>query len=123
MNANQPSYEERKLVTNMALVDFVCADFYSAVGTNDYPSRNCTRANARFAEQPSPLNAPCCGDARLVEASMELMAWDRIAPQFLEPEFLSPGPVSLSDLLEIDDMVRAGPPDFNRFGLTSSIAN
>ena len=46
-------------------------------------------------------------------ASLAILAWNKKAPQFLKPDFLSPGPVSVNDLLEIDRRFVGGLPMFN----------
>mmetsp|Transcript_58099 Transcript_58099/g.115184 ORF Transcript_58099/g.115184 Transcript_58099/m.115184 type:complete len:631 (+) Transcript_58099:126-2018(+) len=99
---------------DMDMAQFVCGDFASEVGTMDYPTRDCKTADAEYAERPSALKAPCCLNNTLVQASMSVMVWARFQPEFLEPDFLSPGPLSLADLLAIDNMLREGGPAFDR---------
>ena len=43
---------------------------------------------------------------------MAIMSWSDFAPRFLEDGFLSPGPISLTDLLNIDHAFDIGPPYF-----------
>ena len=77
---------------SFTLQDFVCSDFDSIAGSNDYPDRDCLLANQEYAAAPSPLKAPCCAIPQLVQASMATMAWSSLQPQFLEPDFLSGEP-------------------------------
>ena len=74
---------------SFTLADFVCSDFDSIAGTTDYPPRDCMAANADYAMSPSANKAPCCKLPQLVQASMAIMAWSILQPQFLEPDFLS----------------------------------
>jgi len=102
---------------DMDMVQFVCGDFSSRVGTSDYPSRDCKDVDAEYAKAPSAQKAPCCLNQTLVQASMSVMIWARYQPRFLEPGFLSPGPLSLADLNGIDNMLHIGGPDFGMPGL------
>lgn len=88
-------------ITRLSLREFVCSDFNSNEGSNDYPSRNCTVADAIYRDAPKPFLAPCCKQEDLVTASLQIMAWNEVAPSLLEDDFLSPGPVSIQDLLEM----------------------
>jgi hypothetical protein len=97
---------------DMDMTQFVCGDFASNAGSTEYPSRDCPIADAEYARLPSAQKAPCCLNQTLVQASMSVMVWDRFQPEFLQPDFLSPGPVSLADLLDIDRMLYVGGPDF-----------
>jgi len=99
---------------DMDMTQFVCGDFESTVGTTEYPSRDCKTVDASYAEHPSAERAPCCLNQTLVQASMSVMVWARLQPEFLEPNFLSPGPLSLKDLLNIDESIRVGAPDFGK---------
>lgn len=60
------------------LTDFACADFDSIVGTNEYPSRDCARADAEWAAHPTVFDAPCCENPTLVRASIVMMARHRL---------------------------------------------
>jgi len=97
---------------DMDMKQFVCGDFASTVGTSEYPPRDCATVDADYAAQPSAQKAPCCLNQTLVQASMSVMVWAHVQPQFLEPDFLSPGPLSLLDLLTVDSMIYEGGPDF-----------
>ena len=108
-------------LSDLTMDEFVCSDFLSTEGSNSYPARDCVAEDAAYAERPDPLSAPCCMNQTLVRASMAAMTWGQpgFAPEFLEPDFLSPGNVSLRDLLDIDLMFQAGLPDFGRPTMSS----
>ena len=61
-------------MNHLSLVQFICSDFDSTAGTDDYPSRDCAAADAAFSQSPSFALTPCCADASLVRASVALMA-------------------------------------------------
>lgn len=107
-------------LASLSMKQFVCTDFSSIEGSNYYPARDCPAADAEYANQPDFNTAPCCINQTLVRASMSAMTWGQpgMAPEFLEPDFLSAGEVSLQDLLDIDIMFEQGPPDFGRPGMT-----
>jgi hypothetical protein len=112
--------DQAKDLKNMALNEFVCSDFDSLDGSNDYPDRDCLKVDMEYARAPSPANAPCCINQTLVTASMSVMTFAKFAPEFLEDEFLSEGALDLKDLEGIDDALLAGPPHFGRPELAAS---
>ena len=57
----------------LGLDDFVCSDFDSISGSNDYPKRDCKLADASWAARPTSKSAPCCENATLIQASMGMM--------------------------------------------------
>ena len=61
-------------MNHLSLPQFICSDFRSTAGTDDYPSRDCAVADAEFAQNPSYAITPCCADASLVRASVAVMA-------------------------------------------------
>jgi len=107
-------------LSSLSLLQFICSDFDSTEGSNDYPTRDCDEADTQYALTPTLQHAPCCNNDTLISASMSMMAWGQIEPRFLEPDFLSPGEISLMDLLEIDARLEAGPPDWGESGSNSS---
>jgi hypothetical protein len=61
-------------MNHLSLTQFICSDFLSTAGSDDYPSRDCAAADAEFAQHPSSAFTPCCADPSLVRASVAVMA-------------------------------------------------
>jgi len=97
-----------KDLTHMSMREFLCTDFNSEKGVRYYDVRDCDAVDAEFAANPDPSRAPCCANTTLVQASEASHAYSTTAPEFLQPDFLSPGPVTLTDLLDIDEMIVSG---------------
>ena len=57
----------------LGLDSFICSDFDSHEGVNEYPRRDCVDSDADWAASPSSNSAPCCGNATLVRASIAMM--------------------------------------------------
>ena len=104
--------DDAKDLQDLSLTSFICSDFLSTADSNNYPSRDCPAADADYSAGPSADKAPCCINQTLVQASMAIMSWSDFSPQFLEDGFLSPGPISLEDLLNIDHAFTVGAPYF-----------
>ena len=63
-------------MNHLSMAQFICSDFLSIAGSDEYPSRDCAAADAAFALNPSATEdtTPCCADATLVRASVAAMA-------------------------------------------------
>lgn len=115
LNCDLAITHESHDVKDLALRDFDCTDIEMTPGSSYYPARDCEVVDAQFAEKPTPDNVPCCLNMTLIEASYSLKVWHRIKhPAITEPDWLSPGHATLDDLLAMDSMYSAGPPDFGR---------
>ena len=53
-----------------------------------------------------------------VQAAVDRRAWQQYSPEFLVDDFISPGPLTLFDLFNIDQRFRAGPPMWTYGGQT-----
>lgn len=106
--------KHRTSLSSIGLEEFACSDFLSTAGSSKYPSRDCPAADAEYAMHPSAEHAPCCTNVTLIKASMSMMVWKREAPELLRDGFLTPGPVTVEDLVTIDDMFVTGPPEFGQ---------
>ena len=64
---------EQQDLAFLGLDSFICSDFDSLEGVTSYPPRDCAEADATWAAAPSSRSAPCCGDPKLVTASIAMM--------------------------------------------------
>lgn len=106
-----------KDLKDLDLEEFVCTDFDSISGLDSYPDRDCKAVDYDYALEPDAMKAPCCLNQSLVQASMAIMTWTKWAPEFLDRDFLTPGVISIGDLVAIDDRFNDGPPNFGAEGL------